>query len=386
MRKLFSSVVCTLAVVSLLYSCTSEKANKQDHVFALIGTYTAADSSHGIYVYDFDQESGTLKELTHTDSSFNPSYLALTKDEKYVYAVNENTDTTTKGMVSAFSFNRENGSLGFLNEEPSNGDAPCFVSVDKSGKNVAVANYNGADFSVYKTDSAGKLLPASQIIKHSGTSANKKIQTQSHVHSTFFSPDEKYLFVCDLGNDTLYQYPFNAGADKPVDVLKVRTYKVPGGFGPRHLAFSPDGKYAYLLNELDAKIITYRLNNDSLSYLQTVVSTSVEDTAAGDKGAAAIRISPDGKFLYASNRGNANDIAIFKIGTDGTLGDVAHMQTDKHPRDFNISPNGKYLIVTSRDNNSVKVYRIDLQTGLLTYNGQSVQIPKPVSIIFGAKN
>lgn len=386
MRKLFLTVACAVTAATVLYSCKSAKTNHEDHLFALVGTYTAGDSSHGIYVYDFDEENGTLKEITHTDSSYNPSYLALTKDEKYLYAVNENTDTTTKGMVSAFTFNKENGSLGFLNEVPSNGDAPCFVSVDKSGKNVAVANYNGADFSVYKTDTSGRLLPASQIIAHAGTSANKKIQTQSHVHSTFFSPDEKYLFVCDLGNDTLYQYPFDATAAKPVDELHVRTYKVPGGFGPRHLAFTPDGKFAYLLNELDAKIIAYQLNNDSLTSLQTVVSTNIEDTADGDKGAAAIRISPDGKFLYTSNRGNANDIAIFRIGTDGTLTAIAHMKTDKHPRDFNISPNGKYLIVTSRDNNSIKVYTIDQQTGLLTYNGQSVNIPKPVSVIFGAKN
>lgn len=386
MRKSFLSVACAVAAVTVLYSCKSAKTNNKDHLFALVGTYTAGDSSHGIYVYDFDQEKGTLKEVSHTDSSFNPSYLALAKDEKYLYAVNENTDTTTKGMVSAFSFNKDNGSLGFLNEVPSNGDAPCFVAIDRNGKNVAVANYNGADFSVYKTDTSGRLLPASQIITHTGTSTNKKIQTQSHVHSTFFSPDGNYLFVCDLGNDTLYQYPFDASAAKPVDPLHVRTYKVPGGFGPRHLAFTPNGKFAYLLNELDAKIIAYRLNNDSLASLQTVVSTNVEDTANADKGSAAIRITPDGKFLYASNRGNANDIAIFRIGTDGTLSAVAHMKTDKHPRDFNISPNGKYLIVASRDDNSVKVYVIDQQTGLLTYNGQSISIPKPVVVIFGAKN
>ena len=382
MRKIIFAGVCAVAV---LYGCTSPATNNGDHIFAIVGTYTSGGGSRGIYVYDFDQNNGVLKELSHTDSAYNPSYLALTNDEKYLYAVNENTDTTTKGMVSAFSFNKENGAIGFLNSVPSNGDAPCFVSVDKSGKNVVAANYNGGNFSVYKTGESGKLLPAAQIVAHAGTSANKKIQTQSHVHSAFFSPDEKYLFICDLGNDTLYQYPFFADTAKPLDLNNVKKYAVPAGYGPRHLAFSPNGKYIYLLTELEAKIIAYQYSNDSLIYLQTVVSTDVADTTNGDKGSAAIRVSPNGKFLYASNRGNANDIAIFGVNADGTLKNVAHIPTDKHPRDFNISPNGKFLIVTARDDNSIKIYAIDQQTGVLAYTGNAVNIPKPVSVIFGGK-
>ncbi|WP_197492169.1 lactonase family protein [Arachidicoccus ginsenosidimutans] len=358
-------------------------SNNKEYVLA--GTYTAGNASGGIYLYDFDEDSGTLNPVFHTENIFNPSYLALTKDEKYLYAVNENTDANTKGGVSAFAFDNRTGNINFLNSQLSNGDAPCFVSVDSTGKNVFVANYNGGNFSVYKTNDSGKLSPAVQIIAHSGTSANKKIQTQSHVHSTFLSPDEKYLFVCDLGNDTLYQYPFNANDVKPVNEANAKKYKVSAGFGPRHLVFSPNKKFVYLLNELEAKIIAYSFQNDSLTYLQTVTSTDVEDTANADKGSAAIRISPNGKFLYASNRGKANDITIFKIKEDGTLQEVAHVPTDKHPRDFNISPNGKFLLVAARDDNSIKIYKINEQTGLLTYTQHSVTLPMPVALIFATK-
>lgn len=383
---IFSFILFVATISILFFNCTASKANKDNHIFAIVGTYSDSESNQGIYVYDFNQADGSLQEITNTDSVYNPSYIALTNDEKYLYAVNENTDTTEKGMVSAFSFNNKTGAINFLNKVPSNGDAPCFVVVDKDGRNVSVANYNGGNFSVYKTDSSGKLLPACQIVAHSGTSANKKIQTQSHVHSTFFSPDEKYLFVCDLGNDTLYQYPFDATAAKPVDELHVRTYKVPAGFGPRHLVFSPDEKFMYLLNELDAQIIVYKYSSDSLTYMQTIISTNLTDTVTGDKGSAAIRISPDGKFLYASNRGNANDIAIFKINADGTFKYLDRMPTDKHPRDFNISPNGKYLFIASRDNNNIKVYAIDKQTGQLHYTDHYINVSKPVAIIFGGKN
>ncbi len=384
MRKTFLSIGCAAAFATVLSSFKIAGMNDKHH-YLLVGTYTSGNTSGGIYVYDFDDKTGVLTAVSHTENVVNPSYLALTKDEKYLYSVNENLDNTTQGMVSAFGFNNEKGVISLLNTVPSNGDAPCFTAVDKTNKNVTVANYSGGNFSVYKTDETGRLLPATQIIAHTGTSANTKIQTQPHVHSTIFSPDEKYLFVCDLGNDTLYQYPYNASNAKPVDESRAIKYKIPAGFGPRHIVFSPDHKFVYLLSELDAKIIAYSFHDDTLEYLQTVTSTDAQSDADGDIGAAAIRISPNGKFLYSSNRGNANDIAIFKINDNGTLASVAHVKTGKHPRDFNISADGNFLVVACRDENSVKVYKINASTGMIDYTGYSANLPKPVCLVFGAK-
>ncbi|WP_460432804.1 lactonase family protein [Arachidicoccus ginsenosidivorans] len=385
MGKLFKICCLGLIIMMTMQRCQSKKM-RENKYFLLVGTYTDGNASEGIYVYDFDDTSGQMTEVAHTNHVVNPSYMALSENEKYLYAVNENTDDKTKGMISAFAFNDQTGQLDFLNTQPTNGDAPCYVSIDSLGKNVAEANYNGGNFSIYKTDTSGKLWPATQIIAHKGTSANKKIQTQSHVHSTIFSPDQKYLFVCDLGNDTLYQYPFKINNLLPVDEAGAIKYKIPAGYGPRHIAFSPNHKYAYLLNELDAQLMVYSWHNDSLSYLQTLVSTTVEDTANADKGASAIRVSPDGKFVYTSNRGKANDLTIFQVQPDGLLKEVAHQSTGPHPRDFIIDPTGHFLLVATRDDNTVRVYKRDATTGLLSETSQMITLPRPVALLFAQKN
>lgn len=385
MRKFVQLFGLAIVMTIALVQCQSSQMVENKY-FLLVGTYTDNNASEGIYVYDFGDTSGQMTEVGHTNHVANPSYMALSRDGKFLYTVNENMDDTTKGMISAFGFDSKTGQLTFLNAQPTNGSAPCYVAIDSLGKNVAQANYNGGNFSIFKTDTSGKLWPATQIIAHQGTSTNTKIQIQSHVHSTVFSPDERFLFVCDLGNDTLYQYPFKINNLLPVDVRGAIKYKVPSGYGPRHLCFSPDGKYAYLLNELEGQLMVYRWGDDSLTYLQTLVSTAVEDTVNSDKGSAAIRVSPDGKFVYTSNRGNANDLTIFQVQSDGLLREIAHQKTGPHPRDFVIDPTGQFLLVATRDDNKVRVYRRDKTTGLLSETSQSITLPRPVALLFAQKN
>ena len=359
------------AVLFLLIAVTTQA---QKDYFLLVGTYTNHNTSQGIYTYRFSTATGSIELVDSTNNIVNPSYLTLSPNKNFVYAVNEDGSNNIGG-ISSFSFNQKTGHLTFLNQESTDGDAPCFITMDRTGKNVITANYNGSNFSIFKTENDGKLAPHVQLVTHTGSGVNKDRQEKSHVHQTIFSPDQKFLFVNDLGNDTVYQYPFFALKKFPVDTVHVMKYKVPDGLGPRHFAFSPNHKYAYLLTEMGGKIIVYKYGI-TLKQLQIISATDVMD-----KGSAAIRISPDGKYLYASNRGEANDIAIFRIEQDGTLTKVMNQPVGRHPRDFMIDPTGEFLLVANRDDNNILIFRINKTTGLLESTNKKIELPAPVGLL-----
>ncbi len=352
---------------------------RAQNYYLAIGTYTDNSISKGIYVYQLDGKTGQSKFVDSVISE-NPSYISFDSKADYLYAVNENE--TGKGMVSAFSFDRLNGELHLLNIQKTKGDAPCFIKVDKSGLNVLLANYGDGSFNLFKTNPDGSLKSIAQSFQHVGKGP-KKEQDQAHAHGTFLSPDEKYLFETDLGLDKIFKYNYNPHDAQPLTVGKPEYYTVPSGFGPRHIVFSNNGKFLYLLGELAGQIITFSYKNGVLQPLQTISSTG-EDTSDLDKGSAAIRISPNGKFLYASNRGETNSIGIFAIGKDGKLTFVANQKVKLHPRDFIFTPNGKWLIVASRDNNAVELYKVDINRGTLINSQQDIKLGKPVGLAITA--
>ena len=349
--------------------------------YLLVGTYTTAPSkSDGIYVYKFNPNRNEATQISSVKTS-NPSFLAISKDQKYVYAVNEDHGESTPGSVSAFSLDKKKGVLTFLDKQPSGGDDPCYVAIDSAGKNVVVANYNGGNLSVLKTAADGSLLPAAQTIAHDGYGVNVKRQEMPHVHSTVFSPDQKYLFVANLGNDRLYRYSFNpTEATTPLVALDPPYYEIPDGSGPRHIVFSPDKKYAYLINEMSGNIIAYSYNatNGTLTSIQTIASD--ETKGKEDKGSSEIDITPNGKFLYSSNRVTSNDIAMFKINSDGTLVPTGHQATGIHPRHFMIDPTGHFLLVANRDSNNIQIFVINKNYGLLEDTHVTIEVPSPVCL------
>ncbi|MDR0791860.1 MAG: lactonase family protein [Chitinophagaceae bacterium] len=369
MRNIFFSCVFFLIAIA---------ANAQKDYFLLVGTYTNNNTSKGIYTYNFSPKDGSVELIDSTSKISNPSYLAISSDRNFLYSVNEGNHTQG---ATAFSFNQQTGHLTFLNEQPTDGAAPCYIAIDKTGKNVVTANYNGSNFTVFKTANDGKLLPHVQLVAHSGSGVNKERQEKSHVHQTIFSPDEKYLFVNDLGNDTVYQYPFFASKNFPVDTANVIKYKVPDGLGPRHSVFSPNKQFVYVLTEMGGKVIAYKYGN-KLKQLQIISAT---EAGAPDKGSATIRVTPDGNFLYASNRGVANDIAIFRIAQDGTLTKIINQPVGRHPRDFMIDPTGKFLLVANRDDNNILIFKINKTTGLLENTGKDIHLPAPVGLIMVEK-
>ncbi|MEH0156816.1 lactonase family protein [Limibacter armeniacum] len=352
---------------------TNTKVATNDY-HLLIGTYTAG-KSEGIYVYRFNNDSGTLHHEFTAKGVENPSFLTVSNDDKYVYAANENGE----GEVSAFQFDNKTGALTFINKQPSNGQHPCYLTTDSKGKFVIAGNYSSGNLSVLPIGQNGALEAPVQTIQHTGNGFDKKRQEAPHVHSTVLGPDEHYLFVGDLGTDKVNIYPFDPSNEKhPLAEEKASFAKVTDGSGPRHFTFGKNGKFAYLIEEMTGKVAVFAHNNDSLTLIEEVAMT--DSTFTGESGAAEVRISPDGKFLYASNRLDANTITVFEINQEnGTLKqvDIVSEGIDT-PRNFMIDPSGKFLLAANQKTDEVIVFRRDIETGKLTPTGTRIEVGSPV--------
>jgi len=357
-------------VMALISSCSAKKE------YMLVGTYTSGKST-GIYVYEFNADDKTAKLVDSVKTS-NPSFLAVSPDQKFVYAVNENDAKTGGGSVTAFSFDKTNGDIKELNAQPTLGDHPCYVAVDKTGKWVIAGNYSSGSISVLQVNPDGSLANRTNVIRHEGHGTDTSRQKSPHVHATVLSPDNKFLYVPDLGIDKVMIYSFNeeTGVLSPTK----DTAWVQDGSGPRHFAFDPSGKYAYLMQELSGTVTAFKYNSGKLEAQQ--ITSSLPKDYRGPYTSADIHVSPDGKFLYASNRDSSNTIAIFKIDkSNGKLTPVGHQSTmGRGPRNFNFDPSGDYLVVANQKTDNIVVFRIDHETGLLTDTGQRIDVGSPVCI------
>lgn len=381
--------ICMAALC--LFACTQKKKSTEEdnnmtsrnELYLLIGSYNS-ETTPGMYVYKFDEENGTAKAVSEVNGILNPSYLTISPDEKYVYCVSENDGEAA--LANSFSFHKEDGTLKFLNSQQTHGGAPCYISVDQSGKHVVTANYSGGNISVFPVDQDGSLQPASQVIAFEGSGVDKERQQKPYLHCVVFSPDGKYLFADDLGTDQIYKFSVNEQAKDgdSIPFLKAGSpaaFKVEDGSGPRHLTFHPDGKYVYLINELSGKVTAFQYANGDMKDFQYVAA----DTTSGDggKGSADIHLSPDGRFLYASNRLQADGIAIFSVDQNtGALTTIGYQLTGIHPRNFIITPNGKYLLVANRDSNNIQIFERDMESGLLNNTGIEIKLSKPVCLKF----
>lgn len=362
--------------ICLAISFITGIAQKNEN-YLLIGTYTDG-KSEGIYVYRFNSTTGDFDSVSMIKTS-NPSFLAVSPDEKFVYAVHENANNGKGGEVAAFSFDRQTGKLSFINQQLSGGDHPCYVSVDKTGKWAAAANYTSGSLSVLPINKNGGLDSPTTVIQHEGYSVNTERQQGPHVHSTVFSKDNKYLFAADLGIDKLMIYSFNekTGALVETDPGFVMTE---AGAGPRHFTFHPNNKFVYLIEELTGTISSYRYSNGRFELLQNISALPAD--YMGPIGSADIHTSPDGKFLYASNRGESNTIAIFNINAKtGWLSLVDHQSTlGKTPRNFNFDPSGNFLLAANQNSDEIVIFKTDKKTGLLKDTGKRISVGKPVCI------
>lgn len=359
----------------IITSVTSIQAQKNIHNL-IVGTYTNSCSSRGIYVYEFNSEKAQIRLKKSSDSISSPSYISISKDGKFMYAVNENGKEST---VSSLSFDQQSGKPSLINSIDSKGADPCHLINDD--KNVIVANYSGGNIAVFGKNEDGSLTEAKQVVQHYGKGINEQRQEKAHVHMVYFSPDKKYVLSTDLGTDKVYVYNYNPTATSDILTLK-DSVSVTAGSGPRHLKFDKKGKHVYLLQELNGSITSFSYKDGKLTkvFETTILPKDFKDTFS----AADIEISPNGKFLYASNRGEANNITVFRIkkkgklqlkGQTGTLG--------KGPRSFAIDPTGKFLLVGHQYTNNIVIFKINKRKGTLTDTGKSFDLCSPVCLIFG---
>jgi 6-phosphogluconolactonase len=374
MKKFF--LIAALLIPALSQAQKNKKGPSSYDL--VIGTYTSG-TSEGIYVYRFYPESGRMAYLNKATGVSNPSYVTVSPDNKFVYAVNENDN----GEVSAFSFEPKSGRLDFLNKQSTKGGAPCYITEDKSSKHVFVANYSGGSAVVLPVNKDGSLAAASQVLQDQGHGINAARQEKPHVHTTALSPDEKYLLYTDLGTDRLNIMRYKSSQPQPLSPASPPYTAVTPGHGPRHLAFAPDKKHLYLITEMGDAIHTYDYNNGELKQKQ--VLSILPDGFTGKKEAAAdIHVSPDGRFVYASNRGDSNDIAVYAVDTEtGLLTFIERKPSmGKGPRNFVIDPSGKFLLVANQNSDSIYVYKIDTATGKLTLTNTHLEIANPVCLKF----
>ena len=339
----------------------------------VVGTYTNKCKSSGIYVYKIDKNFENITLQSRSDSVENPSFLSLSKDNKQLHAVSENEKNS---KVLSYNFDRNSGKLTFLDSQNSMGDNPCHIIEDE--KNVIVANYSGGNIGIFAKTSVG-LSPANQVIPHVGKSTNEKRQEAPHAHMVCFSPDKKFVLVADLGNDTVTVYKYNANNIEPLQL--VHTEQMDAGSGPRHLVFSKNGQFVYVLNELTSTITSFKFKLGRLSRMAQ--TETLPKDFSGKTGSAEILISPDGKFLYASNRGDINTISIYKINKNGALQFVDETSTlGKGPRSFTIDSSGNFLLVGNQQSNEIVIFNRNQKTGKLTDSTKKIAICSPVCLIF----
>jgi 6-phosphogluconolactonase len=363
----------------------AEHASGSQWIF--IGTYTNRGKSQGIYRLEIDNETGRVSEPTLAAESPDPSFLAVHPTRRFLFAVNEVETFGGKrtGSLTAFTLDAKSGVLGSINKQPSQGAAPCHLSIDHTGKALLVANYSGGNVAALPIGDDGRLGPATAFVQHEGSSADKSRQSEPHAHSINLDAGNRFAVAADLGLDKLLVYKFDPL--KPALVPNDPPFaKVAPGSGPRHFAFHPDGKHAYVINELKSSVTAfdYDAERGVLSEIQTI--GTLPDGFTGASSTAEVQVHPSGKFLYGSNRGH-DSIAVFAIepGT-GRLKALEQVPTGgKNPRNFGIDATGKFLLAANQDSDTIKVFKIDGETGRLTPTGQIVAVPIPVCVKFVSK-
>jgi 6-phosphogluconolactonase len=347
-----------------------------------VGTYTSQGKSEGIYLYGLDLSDGSLKKSGVTRGVRDPSYLTLDRARRFLYAVEEleEFEGAKSGAVSAFEINRADGSLRFINRQASMGGAPCYVTADGRGRFVLVANYSGGSVAVLPVQKGGGLSKAADVKQDSGSGPNRERQEGPHAHCVVLDPSNRHAYSCDLGADKVLTYDFDSRRGKLTPGAQPFVSLKPGA-GPRHLTFDRAGRFAYVLSELASTVTAFARERATGALRELNTYPLLPADFRGENTGADIHLTPDGRFLYCSNRGH-DSIALFRVeARTGALDAEGHTPTGgKTPRNFAVDPTGRFLLVANQRSDSVVTFRVDPSTGALTPTGHAAEIPSPVCL------
>jgi len=380
---------CALASLLGCASCPRAQAaatpRNAKEFFVYIGTYTGGKSK-GIYVARFDSASGRLGAPELAAETVSPSFLAIHPNQRFLYAANETGDFAGKksGAVSAFVIDSHSGKLTPLNQQPSGGDGPCHVAVDKTGKTLLVANYGGGSVEAVPIKLDGSLDAPATFVQHHGSSVDKQRQEGPHGHFITTDLRNRFALTCDLGLDKVVVYKFDP-ANSSLVANDPPSASVAPGSGPRHLVFHSGGRYAYVINEMKCTMtaFSYDPERGELKEVQNLSTLPEGETKKPNYSTAEVDAHPSGKFLYGSNRGHDSIVVFATDPTTGKLSYVENVSTQgKTPRSFGIDPMGNYLLAANQDSDNVVVFRIDQKTGRLASTGTSIEVGKPVCVVF----
>ena len=379
MKKIIASLIHA-AFIALLGTAAIAAPPENNEIAVYFGTYTGPKSK-GIYRSLLDLASGKLSAPTLAAEIEQPSFLALHPNRRFLYAVNETGEGRRgTGQVTAFAIGAD-GKLTQLNQQPSRGSAPCHLVVDRTGKTLLLANYGGGSVAAFPIGPDGRLGESSAFVQHAGSSTNPQRQKAPHAHSINLDAANRFAVAADLGLDKVLVYRFDASKGT-LSPNEPPSTSVKAGSGPRHFAFHPNGRNAYVINEIASTVTAFQYDaaQGVLKEVQTL--STLPKGYTGDTSTAEVQVHPSGKFLYGSNRGH-DSIAVFAIEANGTLRYVENTPTGgSTPRNFGISPDGKYLLAANQQTNNVVVFRIDPKSGRLTSTGNTLEVPSPVCVKF----
>ncbi|GHU66180.1 6-phosphogluconolactonase [Spirochaetia bacterium] len=349
-----------------------------------IGTYTGANGKgEGIYSFNLNGETGKAEDLCLAAKTDNPSWLSLHPGGLYLYAANELDDFNGEGKggaVSVYSIAHD-GSLDFINQKPTHGKSPCHLAINSGASHVIAANYFGGSLTIFPLAHNGAIDDPCQIIQFSGKGPNPVRQEGPHAHSFLFDKTGAFGFAMDLGTDRIMAYQFNSNTAEPLKPVKTPWYSIAPGAGPRHGVFNPQGTFAYIVNEIDSTVTVLKYNSTDGSFVNLQTLSCLPEKCKIQSTCAAIKISPDGNFVYASNRGH-DSIAIFKVKSDNTLDFITTISSGgRTPRDFSITPDGDYLFAANQDSDNLSVFRRNPVSGSLEKTDE-YQVSAPVCVIF----
>ncbi|MEQ9301584.1 MAG: lactonase family protein [Cyclobacteriaceae bacterium] len=374
-----------LAIIMIAFSCNQQspktaieqpqppKEMNDNLLNIFIGTYTSPEGSKGIYQVKLDTEKGEFGQVELVAETVSPSFLALNKDKTKLYAANE---TVPDGVVTAFE-RSEGDTWKSTSKLPSLGDAPCHVTTNDDESIIVVANYVTGNVTAYPLNSNGDLVDQATTGQHEGVGPNAARQEAPHAHFVQFSKDQKFLYAVDLGIDEIKAYPVGEnGLGESVTAIQLTP-----GDGPRHFVFHPTKDIAYIVNELTNTVIAANVDIESGQFSEFDRKTTLPEDFTEHSQCAAIKISKDGRFLYASNRGHQS-IAIYALAADGSMELLEVTSTEgAWPRDFMLTPDGKHMLVANEQSDNIVLFNRDLDTGLLTYSGKQINVSKPVCLI-----